>query len=157
MSCPSPRHFQPGCDRCDFLQCRKQWINQAIDLLGQEPSIEIVKTSSLIETDPQGGPAQGKFLNGVVKIRCRLSAIALLHRLQDIEKKLQRVRSVANAPRTIDLDILLYGDQIIKSDELTIPHPKMFERDFVLGPLAEIEPDLTLLKDRLKQAKNIRP
>jgi len=100
---------------------------------------KILKRSGLIKTDPVGGPKnQGKFLNGAVKIKTSLSAKALLSALKKIERRLGRKKSLRYAPRIIDLDILLYGDEIINTKQLVVPHPRMFERDFVLKPLAEI-------------------
>lgn len=117
-------------------------INKAIEYLKANQNIRVEKVSSIIETEPQGGPPQGKFLNAVVKIKTSLSCEELLRFLQDIENKLGRKRSIKNGPRTIDLDILLYGNKKIDEEDLKIPHPKMFERDFVLKPLLEIEPDI---------------
>ena len=119
---------------------RKDNINTALSLLGQLKEVDIVKVSSIIETDPLGGPKQGKFLNGVVKVMTAFSPDELLSALQLIENQLGRKREVQFGPRTIDLDILLYGDKIINSSKLKIPHPHMFEREFVMGPLREIAP-----------------
>jgi 2-amino-4-hydroxy-6-hydroxymethyldihydropteridine diphosphokinase len=118
-------------------------INLALEELKQDPAIKILKTSSLIETEPLGGPPQGKFLNGVVKLETDYSARKLLKRLQGIEAKLGReIPRLKNQPRTIDLDILLYGDSKIDEDDLKIPHPLMHEREFVTVPLREIAPQL---------------
>ncbi|MCK9615348.1 MAG: 2-amino-4-hydroxy-6-hydroxymethyldihydropteridine diphosphokinase [Candidatus Omnitrophica bacterium] len=122
-------------------------INSAIEELKNNPAIRIEKISSIIETAPVGGPSQGNYLNGVIKIKTEISAKKLLCTLQNIEKKLGRMRAIKDGPRTIDLDILLYGDKIIDEPGLQVPHPKMFEREFVMNPLLEIEPDI------LKQIK----
>lgn len=104
--------------------------------------IILEKISSIIETDPVGGPpGQGKFLNAVVKIHTDLSPHALLACLQSIELGLGRVRKEHHGPRTIDLDILFYDDVVIQTPELTIPHPLMHEREFVMNPLNEIAPE----------------
>lgn len=95
-----------------------------------------------METDPVGGPPQPKFLNAVAKIETRLSPVELLNQCHGIEKELGRVRDVPNGPRPIDLDILLYDRLVLDTPRLTIPHPRMFERAFVLEPLKEIEPAL---------------
>jgi len=116
-------------------------VNSAIEELKNNPDIRIEKISSIIETAPIGGPAQGKYLNGVIKIKTEISANTLLCTLQNIEKKLGRIRAIKDGPRTIDLDILLYGDKIIDEPGLQVPHPKMFEREFVMKPLLEIEPN----------------
>jgi len=120
---------------------RSKNIKQAVDLLSNSQGIAVVKVSALRETKSQGsiGP---DYLNGVVKINTNLLPDKLLEVLQDIESRLQRVRTFKNAPRTIDLDILLYGEQVIRTSELDIPHPRMFEREFVMGPLLEIEPKI---------------
>lgn len=97
--------------------------------------------SSIYETDPVGGPRQGLYLNGVWHAETQLDAADLMQALLEIEKKLGRVRTEANAPRTIDLDILFYGDQLILSPQLKIPHPRLHERLFVLKPLNELCPD----------------
>lgn len=113
----------------------------AVALLGESGGI-VLKHSSVIETDPVGGPPQNKFLNAVVKIETKLSPVELLNHCQAIEQKLGRVRTVFNGPRTIDLDILRYDDLTLDTPRLKIPHPRMFERAFVLEPLKEIEPGL---------------
>lgn len=124
------------------LKDRKANINKAIGYLRSIPKIKVEKISSIIETEPQGGPPQDKFLNAVIKIKTSLVPEELLKTLQGIENKLGRVCKVKNGPRTIDLDILLYGERIIDKEDLKIPHPRMFERDFVLRPLLEVEPDI---------------
>ena len=119
---------------------RRQNIRQALNLLDQTPGIRVKKISSISETDPVGGPRQGKYLNAVASISTTVTPAKLLKTLQAIEKQLGRVRTIKNGPRTIDLDILLYGNREIKTKRLTIPHPRMFERDFILKPLLEIHP-----------------
>src|SRR3989338_7211532 len=98
-------------------------IRKAIGLL-RENNITVLKTSTVIETDPVGGPPQEKFLNAVIKIQTELSAQELLLRCQDIEKQLGRIRDVANGPRKIDLDILLYDQLCMCTPSLVIPHPR---------------------------------
>jgi 2-amino-4-hydroxy-6-hydroxymethyldihydropteridine diphosphokinase len=119
---------------------REENIAQAIEKVRQLPDTAVVKVSSLIETAPQGGPAQGLFLNAAMEVKTRLSPRQLLSALQKIEKDLGRARGVKNGPRTIDLDILLYGGLKLSQPDLTIPHPRIRERDFVLIPLREIAP-----------------
>ena len=118
---------------------RVSYIMSAVALL-QEKGALVLKQSTVIETDPVGGPAQNKFLNAVVKIDTNLSPLELLSLCQSIERELGRVRSVVNGPRTIDLDILLYDRLTVNTPQLKIPHPRLFERAFVLDPLKEIEP-----------------
>lgn len=104
--------------------------------------IQIKKESSLYITSPWGNINQEDFVNQVVKLKTDSDALELLHKFQDIEIKMGRQRKEKWGPRTIDLDILLFGDEVIESNELKIPHPHMFERLFVLVPLAEIESEL---------------
>ncbi len=98
--------------------------------------------SSVYETDPVGYAAQAPFLNAVVRLRTDLDPASLLASLQDIEADFGRVRSFRNAPRTLDLDLLLYDDLVLDTPTLTLPHPRLHDRAFVLVPLAEIAPDL---------------
>ena len=123
---------------------RQKNIDDALELLTRE-GVFVLKRSSIMETDPVGGPSgQGKFFNGVIKVETDLSPHELLQTLISIEKQLGRVRSVRNAPRIIDLDILLYDDIILDEFDLTIPHPRMRERAFVMKPLLDIEPDIQI-------------
>ena len=118
---------------------RGQQLNRAIELIKQS-GIKVSKVSSYIETDPVGGPVQGKFLNAAAMAETNLSPIELLKTLQSIEATMGRVRTVVNAPRPIDIDILLYDNLALQSQDLTIPHPRMHRRAFVLNPLKEIAP-----------------
>jgi 2-amino-4-hydroxy-6-hydroxymethyldihydropteridine diphosphokinase len=119
-------------------------IRHALELLGAEEGVEIVAVSSLRETDPVGYEAQPRFLNGAVELRTTLSARELLERLLAIERRLGRVRGLGPryGPRTIDLDLLLYGECTIEEPGLVVPHPRLHERRFVLEPLAELDPSL---------------
>ncbi len=117
---------------------RRNYIENAIQKLKESKGIEVKRISGIYETEPEGGPKQGKYLNGAIEIETTLEPRQLLERLQAIEKELGRVRTVKNGPRTIDLDILLYGDKKIDEVDLKIPHPRMLEREFVLKPLKEI-------------------
>lgn len=129
---------------------RQANINLAIELLAKVEGVFIEKISSIIETEPVGGPPQPKYLNGVLKINTGLSPQELLSVLQEIENKLGRKREIKNGPRTIDLDILLYGNKVLDEPNLKIPHPRMFEREFVLKPLLEIEPEAEKIFSCLK-------
>ncbi len=129
-------------------------ISQAIKCLEKSRGIAVDKVSSLIKTKAVGGPLQPDFLNGVVKIKSNLSAQSILKITQDIERGLGRVRTVSNGPRVIDLDVILYGEQIVNDDNLQIPHLKMFDRDFVLRPLFEIEPQFKESLENLKAKAN---
>jgi 2-amino-4-hydroxy-6-hydroxymethyldihydropteridine diphosphokinase len=121
---------------------REATIRAAVDHLGRHQCIRIVALSSLIETEPVG-PPQPKYLNGAVAIETSLTAQQLLGTLLEVERRLGRVRDPSErmGPRTIDLDLLMYGDQVIEEPGLSVPHPRMHERPFVLGPLAEIAPN----------------
>lgn len=120
---------------------RAEFIQRAVQEL-EARGIQIQKLSSVIETDPVGGPAQEKYLNAVVEGITVLSPEDLLETVREVETLLGRVRNVRNGPRTIDVDILLYDHIQMSAPLLTIPHPRMFSRDFVLIPLKEIAPHL---------------
>ena len=102
----------------------------------------ILRASSFFETEPVGYANQSWFLNRVFELETTLTPRALLVWCNEIEHDCGRVRTFPNAPRTLDLDILLYGNRIISEPDLVVPHPRMTERRFVLDPLAEIAPDL---------------
>ena len=117
-------------------------IRAALGELSATAGVTLGRVSSLIETAPIGGPVGSpKYLNAAAELLTTLGSHALLHRTLEIEKSLGRVRRDKWEPRTIDIDLLLFGDQIISSQELVIPHPLMHERRFVLEPLAQIAPD----------------
>ena len=129
---------------------RKANIERALQLLTEPKDITVTAVSNLIETDPVGGPPQGKFLNAAARVETDLLPLELLARLKNIERRLGRQKAVPDSPRPIDLDILFYDDVVIAAGKnLTIPHPKLSEREFVLRPLAEIAPDL--IHPRLKR------
>ncbi len=123
---------------------RQGFIDKALAMLDETPGISVTAKSSIIETEPYGGVEQDPFLNGVVEICTYMSPYALLDRLHEIENACGRVRTVHWGPRTLDLDILLYDDLHMNEKELTIPHPDMKNREFVLKPLAEIAPHIRL-------------
>jgi 2-amino-4-hydroxy-6-hydroxymethyldihydropteridine diphosphokinase len=122
---------------------RKVAIESAINLLKE--FIEIEKISTLIETDPVGGPEQGPYINGVLLGRTSLAPEELMTKLLDVEAELGRVRSVPNAPRTIDLDLIDYEGVVIDSPTLTLPHPRAHQRHFVIKPWLEIDPEALLV------------
>jgi 2-amino-4-hydroxy-6-hydroxymethyldihydropteridine diphosphokinase len=119
---------------------RKQNLTRALELLSKHMKIEQI--SSIYETEPVGYEQQPLFLNAVCRISTKLNPEKLLRLVKKIEAKLGRTPSFTNAPRPIDIDILLYGDEVFSHQDLTIPHPRLAERAFVLVPLAEIAPDL---------------
>lgn len=116
-------------------------VLSAMDAIHAIPGCCVIKRSSLYETAPVGYVDQPNFINAVVKIETNLTPLDLLHALQHIEISQGRVRTIKNGPRTIDCDLICYDDIVMKTEELTLPHPRMHERDFVLIPLKEIEPD----------------
>jgi 2-amino-4-hydroxy-6-hydroxymethyldihydropteridine diphosphokinase len=122
----------------------REQIRRALDLLRAEAGVELVAVSSLRETDPVGYERQPRFLNGAAELRTELSARDLLGRLLAIERRLGRVRGKGArfGPRTIDLDLLLYGDEVLHEPGLVVPHPRLHERRFALEPLAELDPAL---------------
>jgi 2-amino-4-hydroxy-6-hydroxymethyldihydropteridine diphosphokinase len=126
------------------IEPRQTYIAKAIHLLETEEAIKIVKKSSIYETAPVGYTEQDDFLNMVLEIETTFSADDLLTVCQDIELELGRKRLIRFGPRTIDLDILLYNQEIKNSERLIIPHPRMHERGFVLIPLSEIAPKLVV-------------
>lgn len=119
---------------------RKQNLAQAIELLSQKVTID--RISSTYETEPVGYEEQPLFLNAVCRVSTNLSPQQLLILAKEIESKLGRVSSFRNASRPIDIDILLYDYEVIKTPDLVVPHPRLTERAFVLIPLVEIAPDL---------------
>lgn len=123
---------------------RLQYIQRAVAEL-EACGVKITKFSTVIETDPVGGPPQGKYLNAVLKASTNHSPEELYLLTQAIERKLGRVKKTINAPRVIDIDILLYDDIKLITPKLLIPHPRMLERGFVMQPLEEIDPALCAL------------
>jgi 2-amino-4-hydroxy-6-hydroxymethyldihydropteridine diphosphokinase len=120
---------------------RRAHLEYAIDALRLD--LGHISVSSFSETAPVGvGPEHGVFLNVAVVGETRLSARTLLERLLEIEEERGRVRPYPMAPRTLDADLILYADEIIDEDGITVPHPRFREREFVLAPLAEIAPDM---------------
>ena len=128
------------------LEDPRTQIELALELLAAEEGVELVAVSTLRETDPVGYEDQPRFLNGAAELRTSLVARELLERLLAIERRLGRVRGDGPrfGPRTIDLDLLLYGDERIAAPGLEIPHPRLHERRFALEPLAELAPDLEI-------------
>ncbi|ALS75501.1 2-amino-4-hydroxy-6-hydroxymethyldihydropteridine pyrophosphokinase [Planococcus rifietoensis] len=126
---------------------RKAQLQEAVRLLQTNPSISNIKMSSIYETAPVGYLNQEAFLNLVIRLETSLSPLELLDICQEIEQALHRERLVRWGPRTVDLDVLLYGQEQLATERLTIPHPRMYERAFVLVPLQELMPSLILPED----------
>lgn len=143
---PSAAPSQPECHRAFIalganLGDREGTIRRALAALGNSLGVEIVRVATLIENDAVGGPKGAPpFLNGAAELATTLTPQQLLARLLEVERSLGRERRQRWAPRTIDLDLLLYADEVIQTDDLTLPHPRLHEREFVLTPLAEIAP-----------------
>lgn len=131
---------------------RLSYIRSAITALSATEGITLQKISSLYETAPVGNEAQDDFLNGVVSIRTHHSPHTLLYTLKQIEINIGRKHRIRWGPREIDMDILIYGDLCVETQNLTVPHPEMPLRRFVLVPLAEIAPDLVhpILNETIK-------
>jgi 2-amino-4-hydroxy-6-hydroxymethyldihydropteridine diphosphokinase len=121
---------------------REGTIRRALELLAAREGIEIVAVSALRETEPVGYVNQPSFLNGAAEVETTLRPRELLDALLDVERGLGRERGERWGPRTIDLDLLLYGDERIAEPGLTVPHPRLHERRFALEPLVELDPDL---------------
>jgi 2-amino-4-hydroxy-6-hydroxymethyldihydropteridine diphosphokinase len=120
---------------------REQMLQSALDRL-QSSQLRITRVSSVYETEPQGLRNQRWFLNLVAEAETHLFPRQLLGRIVKIERELGRRRGIENGPRTIDIDILFFGNSIVQTAELTIPHPRFAERRFVLEPMVELTPDL---------------
>ncbi len=121
---------------------RREMLQRALDAIHGLPETDVIRCSRIYETEPWGGVAQGPFYNCAAEIRTTLLPAQLLTSVKDIEKRMGRVEVQRNGPRIIDIDILLYADLAIDQDGLTIPHPSMAERPFVMVPLREIAPDV---------------
>ena len=128
------------------LEDPRAQIERALALLAAEEGVEVVAVSTLRETDPVGYEDQPRFLNGVVELQTSLEARELLERLLAIERRLGRVRGEGPrfGPRTVDLDLLVHGDEVIAESGLQVPHPRLHERRFALEPLAELDPNLEI-------------
>ena len=129
---------------------KQENLLRALDYISQRFRIE--KKSSMYDTEPVGNANQPRFFNMVCSISTGLSPASLLGMLKGIESKMGRLPGPPNSPRPIDIDILLYGDEVVNTPEIKIPHPRLSERAFVLIPLAEIAPDLVhpVLKQSIK-------
>lgn len=153
-------HIGIGSNLGDALQNCKD----AIESISRLSSVELIQPSSFYKTEPVGDIKQEYFINAVVEIKTELPARELLKTLQKIEKKMGRERSIKGGPRIIDLDIIFYSQEIIREKGLTVPHPEMHKRRFVLEPLNEIASyfihpvfgvSVRGLKDRLDDTKSV--
>ena len=123
---------------------REVTLLRAVDLLAEADEVDVLEVSALRETEPVGVVEQPAFLNGAVRIETSLAARELLEALLGIERMLGRVREERWGPRTVDLDLLVYGAETIDEPGLTVPHPRLHERRFALEPLAELDPELAI-------------
>ena len=123
---------------------REAHLARAIELLSAEDGIEVSAVSEIRETEPVGPVEQGSFLNGAVQVGTELAPRELLDRLLGIEQRMGRIRRERYGPRTIDLDLLLYGDEVVDEPGLIVPHPRLKERRFALEPLSDLDPSLTI-------------
>ena len=123
---------------------RLEHLQSAVDRLGADPRTQVEAVSSVYETAPVGGPAQGPYLNIAVRLRTRRSPRRLLHLCAAVEEAGARVRAERWGPRTIDVDVLLYDERIVATRSLQVPHPRLRERAFALVPLLEVAPGWTL-------------
>ncbi|WP_299733542.1 2-amino-4-hydroxy-6-hydroxymethyldihydropteridine diphosphokinase [uncultured Endozoicomonas sp.] len=123
-------------------------LQRAVDEIDSLPCITLAGCSKLYQSDPVGPPGQPDYCNAVIAVDTTLTPIALLDAMQSVENDHGRVRSERWGPRTLDLDILLYGNEVVESERLTIPHYQMHLRNFVLLPLMDIAPELVLPNGR---------
>ena len=119
-------------------------LQAALDRIGQARDVRVVGVSSIVESDPVGGPQQPRFLNAVVVVDTTLTPLQVLALAQECEHAAQRVREVRWGPRTLDVDVLAYGDLVRDDPQLTLPHPLATARAFVLVPWAQVDPEFGL-------------
>jgi 2-amino-4-hydroxy-6-hydroxymethyldihydropteridine diphosphokinase len=116
-------------------------LQRAVELLAAQPGVRVVRSSRVYESDPVGGPPQPEYLNAVIEVATDRSPRGLLEACSAVEDALGRVRTERWGPRAIDVDVLTYDDRTIDDPDLTVPHPRMHERAFVIVPLTELEID----------------
>lgn len=126
------------------LQDPAAQVTRAFDRIAELPETRLIRRSSLYRTAPVGYDNQPDFINAAAEVATELPALELLRALLALESSFGRERPFPNAPRVLDLDLLLYDDLVMQTPELTLPHPRMHERGFVLYPLAEIAPDAVI-------------
>ena len=119
-------------------------LQGAVDALASMPGLDVVAVSSMYETEPVGGPEQGAYLNAVVIADASVPPRELLELAMAVEQRFSRVRAERWGPRTLDVDVLAYGDEVVDEPDLQVPHPRAHERPFVLVPWAEVEPERML-------------
>ncbi|WP_442602067.1 2-amino-4-hydroxy-6-hydroxymethyldihydropteridine diphosphokinase [Paenibacillus sp. KN14-4R] len=134
---------------------RNGFLQQAMECLEQDQQITLAARSSIYETEPVGYTDQDAFLNMVIAVRTSLTPHELLHTMLNIELKLGRTREIHWGPRTLDLDLLVYGEEKIHSEDLHLPHPRMEERAFVMIPFVEVATQCMSNQERLTKLANI--
>lgn len=143
---PITAYIALGANLGATLEANAQAVRDAIQAIHALPHVQVTQQSSLYQTAAMeslpGAPKSPDYINAVIEVSCAQPAQWLLEQLQKIEQSAGRERPYKNAPRTLDLDILLFGDEKINTATLTVPHPRMWQRAFVLLPLAEIAPQL---------------
>ena len=143
---PITAYIALGANLGATLEANAQAVRDAIQAIHALPHVQVTQQSSLYQTAAMeslpGAPKSPDYINAVIEVSCTKPAQWLLEQLQKIEQSAGRERPYKNAPRTLDLDILLFGDEKINTATLTVPHPRMWQRAFVLLPLAEIAPQL---------------
>jgi len=135
---------------------REATLEHAVELIGKMPTARLIARSQWIETAPEGGAEQPVYLNGVIRIACAIPPLTLLDLTQALERQLGRKRKDDGSARPIDIDLLMYGDEQLVSPRLTLPHPRLTRRFFVLQPLAEIAPGLIIPGTGLSAAEWLR-
>lgn len=143
---------------------RKEHIDTAIEALNHIPSVKVARMSPIYETEPWGYVNQENFYNAVIEVETNLTPNTLLGVCLGIEAGIGRIRNIKNGPRVLDLDLLLFEGRECMSAELTLPHPRMFERDFVLIPLRDLYPEMKIYKkynlvhyyDMLEESKSMK-
>ena len=123
---------------------RKDYIDKALEALNHIPTVKVLRMSSIYETEPWGFVNQENFYNAVIEVETNLTANTLLGVCLGIEAGIGRIRGVKNGPRVLDLDLLLFEGEESMTAELTLPHPRMFEREFVLVPLLDLYPEMKI-------------
>jgi len=128
------------------LEPREEHLEKALQLFRDSPDVQVKQVSSIYESTPVGYLDQPDFLNLVFEAETELSCLALLDACQSVENELGRIRTIRFGPRTLDADIILFGDTVIDEERVTVPHPRMQERTFVLLPMEELKPKLIVPK-----------
>ncbi|WP_166245667.1 2-amino-4-hydroxy-6-hydroxymethyldihydropteridine diphosphokinase [Paenibacillus turpanensis] len=128
---------------------RSQYLELALRRLDDHPAIQVAACSHIYETEPVGYLEQPRFLNMAAELQTSLKPLELLQFMLEVERALGRERTIPNGPRTVDLDLLMYENETLSTDELVLPHPRMVERAFVLIPFADVRPEFEFIRTSL--------